>query len=347
MLDETQLLRALFAAATSQPDEASAETIADQSVPKKTWEGFLTVLAGITHADSVQLHLVENGRPLQHWQVGNDLDALDISASERMRTSRVYSQSDLPSDHKSDAPLRAMRWRIGRDAWGVIILKRRAEDFRAMDGQHLSNLLPYLAPAILGWHDLNRERTQAAITYQICADLGAGWIIFASAGQVSAMAIGLAERLEALCNIRLSAEGRLLLPPAEARNLRDALSAAASGNTDPQTLWLSSVPPVQMVLSTERYAEGLALVGRLRLDLAASALPLSRIMTAFDLNRSEARLAAALCDGLSLSEAAQTLGWTIETARSNSKQLFAHMGVGGQLGVVRAMQTSAIWLQVD
>jgi DNA-binding CsgD family transcriptional regulator len=81
-----------------------------------------------------------------------------------------------------------------------------------------------------------------------------------------------------------------------------------------------------------------------RHDLIARNLPLTRIMATFDLSRSEARLAATLCDGLSLSAAAQTLGWTTETARSNSKLLFARMGVNGQPGVVRAMQSSAIWL---
>lgn len=344
MSDDTQLLIALFEASTGQPDEVRIELRPDELRPKKTWKHFLRILADVTHADSVHLHLTSSAQSGQHWQVGDDLGDADITVSDRMRTSRVYSQSDYPSVLKSNLPLRAIRWRVTNDAWGLLILRRRTEDFRAIDGQHLSNLLPYLAPAVRSWRHLNREREQAALADQICSDLGAGWILFSPSGQISAMAIGLAERLKSLADLRLSAEGRLLLPPAAGRNLRDALSAVASGNTDPQTLWLSSVPPVQMVLLTERYAEGLALVGRVRHDLAASALPLSRIMTAFDLNRSEARLAAALCDGLSLSEAAQTLGWTIETARSTSKQLFSHMGVRGQPGVVRAMQASAIWL---
>ncbi|SEL06235.1 helix-turn-helix transcriptional regulator [Pacificibacter marinus] len=350
MSDETQLLTALFTAALGQAEGTQNAIKPDparsQNWPNNwpnTWNGFLTILAQITHADTVQLHLIENGR-VQHWQVGDDLGAVDIAASDRMRTSRVYSQSDFPSDLKLDFPLRAIRWRNGNDAWGILTLRRRADDFRAIDGQHLSNLLPYLAPAVRGWQSLTRDRAQADIAHQICANLGAGWILFAPTGQVTAMAVGLAARLEVAAGIKLSADGRLRLAPTTARNLRDVLNAMANGSADPHSLWLSTSPRVQMILTTEQHAGIDVLVGRVRHDVMAGALPLSRIMTAFDLNRSEARLAAALCDGLSLSDAAQTLDWTLETARSTSKQIFAHMGVAGQPGVVRVMQASAIWL---
>jgi len=344
MSDETQLLTALFMASTGLPDEARAEFKSPETPPPKAWPHFLRVLADITHADSAELHLIENNRFVQSWQVGDDLGDADLTASDRMRTSRVYSQSDHPSALKSNLPQRAIRWRVATDAWGIITLKRRTEDFRAIDGQHLSNLLPYLAPSVRAWQSLTRERAQADLAHQICADLGAGWIVLSPTGQVTAMASGLAAQLEKVAGIGLSAEGRLRLTPVAARDLRNALGAIANGNSGPHSVWLSSSPRVQMILSTEHHAGAEALVGRIRHDLMASALPLSRIMTAFDLNRSESRLAAALCDGLSLSDAAQTLGWTIETTRSTSKQLFAHMGVRGQPSVVRLMQASAIWL---
>lgn len=344
MSDETQLFAALFTASTGLRDETRAEFGSTEAPPPKTWTHFLRVLADVTYADSAQLHLIEDNRPLQNWQVGDNLDDAEIAASDRMRTSRVYSQSDHPSALKSDQPLRAIRWRVGADAWGMIILKRRSEDFRAIDGQHLSNLLPYLAPAIRAWQALEHERKQAKLAHQICANLGAGWIMLTPTGQIIAMASGLAAQLEAVAGIGLSGKNRLRLTPVAAKDLRDALSAVASGDSGSHSLWLSSSPRVQMILSTEHHAGTEVLVGRIRHDVMASTLPLSRIMTAFDLNRSEARLAAALCDGLSLSDAALALGWTIETVRSTSKQLFARMGVHGQPGVVRAMQACAIWL---
>jgi hypothetical protein len=344
MSDETQLLTALFTASTGLRDEARAEFRSHEAPAPKAWTHFLRVLANVTHADSAQLHLIENNRSVQSWQVGDDLGDADMIASDRMRTSRVYSQFDHPSALKSNLPLRAIRWRVATGAWGVITLKRRSEDFRAIDGQHLSNLLPYLAPTVRAWQSLTRERTQADLAHQISADLGAGWIILTPTGQVTAMASGLTAQLEAVAGIGLSGENRLRLTPVAARALRDALGAIANGNPGPHSLWLTSSPRVQMILTPQHHAGTEAMVGRIRYNMMASALPLSQIMTAFDLSRSEARLAAALCDGLSLSDAAQTLAWTIETTRSTSKQLFAHMGVRGQPGVVRAMHASAIWL---
>jgi hypothetical protein len=51
-----------------------------------------------------------------------------------------------------------------------------------------------------------------------------------------------------------------------------------------------------------------------------------------------------LGDGFSLAQAAAELGWTVETARSCSKQVIARMGVSGQTGVLRRMLASAVWI---
>ncbi|WP_434287499.1 helix-turn-helix transcriptional regulator [Celeribacter sp. SCSIO 80788] len=344
MSNETYLLTTLMSAAIGRSPEP------DLSEAGTSWADFLTALAEITHADTAKMYLIENGQPVACWQVGEDWAGPDISESGQMRTSRVYSQFDLPSGLGAEAtlcPLRAIRWRIAQNSWGVLLLRRRDEDFRAIDGQHLSNLLPYLAPAVQGWQRLRQERAHGVLAHRVSAGLGAGWILFSRSGQVASMAPGLAGRLEALAGIRLSAEGWLLFPASHAGGLREALSALTAGETGPQILWLSTAPPVQMVLSVEEYAGFPEVVGRVRHEVTASHLPLTWIMSAFHLNRSEARLAVALCDGLSLSEAAGQLGWTVETARSNSKRLFARMGVSGQADVVRALLRSAVWLGPD
>ncbi|PTQ66237.1 helix-turn-helix transcriptional regulator [Celeribacter persicus] len=340
MSSETQLLTALMLAAMGQPAEP---IFAEKG---SAWDEFLTVLGDITHADTVQMHLIENGQAVRHWQVGGDWAGMNLSESGQMRTSRVYSQFDLPVSLGAEAtscPLRAIRWRIDSDAWGVILLRRCDEDFRAIDGQHLSNLLPYLAPAVQGWQRLDRARTRAVLDHRICAGLGAGWILFASSGQIAAMSSGLPEALEDLAGIRLSAEGWLLLAAPQAKALREALSALARDPTGAHILWLSTASPVQMVLSVEDCAGSSELVGRVRYDVSVGSLPLPWVMSAFGLSRSEARLAVALCEGLSLAEAADRLGWTRETTRSNSKRLFARMGVRGQADVIRTLFKSVVW----
>ena len=352
MSEEIRLLTALFAAAIARPEASSGAT---RSGPKgaggQTWESFLSLLCEITHADWAQMQFVQGKGAVAQWRVGPpDRDMPDIAVNAQMRTSRVYSQLDLPDAPGAGdpgRPLRAIRWRVEPDAWGGISLHRRAGDFRAIDGHYLSSLLPYLAPAVQGWQRLCRERELGALEQRICSDLGAGWILFAPSGQVSAMSAGLAQRLASTAGIRLSAEGWLMLPAARARDLREALGALGQDGGGARVVTLSSDPPVQMVLSITPGTGGGERVGRVRYGVSAQALPLARVMAAFELNRSEARLAVALCDGHSLAAAARDLGWTIETARSTSKRLFARMGVSGQPGVVRALHRSAIWLAPD
>ncbi|WP_157374413.1 helix-turn-helix transcriptional regulator [Salipiger sp. CCB-MM3] len=226
----------------------------------------------------------------------------------------------------------------------LLALRRSGEDFRALDGLQLSSLTPYLGVTLGGWRQLAQERARAAIEQGLCGNLGAGWILFATSGRVSAMAEGLAAQLNDLSGIKLCEGGWLALPEPEAQALRQALAALARPGAGPQHLTLSRAPLVQLVLTAEELAGEPALLGRLRHDLSARALPLTRLTAGLGLSRSEARLAACLCDGLSLAAAASELGWTLETGRSCSKQLFARLGVSGQPGVVRRVLASGVWL---
>ena len=58
------------------------------------------------------------------------------------------------------------------------------------------------------------------------------------------------------------------------------------------------------------------------------------------LSPSEARLTAAIANGLSLVEAAEELGLTTETARNYSKRVYAKTGARGMADLVRLALTS-------
>ncbi|MEJ2459021.1 MAG: helix-turn-helix transcriptional regulator, partial [Novosphingobium sp.] len=60
----------------------------------------------------------------------------------------------------------------------------------------------------------------------------------------------------------------------------------------------------------------------------------------FELPRREAELAVALNEGLSIAEAAERMGLTLETARNYSKRLYAKLGVRGQAQLVRLVSDS-------
>ncbi len=356
MSDESEILAALFAASLGSDPEDPATS------GEALWQGFLARLAAATHAESALLRLAWPGRPVQGWQIGAPWEGVEEAVVERMRSGRVYSQVDIPGvgaaaglaggagpaavDGRGAMPLRALRWRIGREARVLIALRRRGEDFRAVDGLQLANLTPYLGVALTGWRQLEQGRARAALDRQLAAALGAGWLVFAPSGQVLTMAEGLAGQLEALAGIALRPDGRLSLSEPAAQALRQALTAAARDGVARDKagrVMLSAEPAVELFLSPESFGGETHLVGRLRHGLSTRDLPPGRLAVSFGLSRSEARLVACLCDGLSLAEAAQELGWTQETARSTSKQVFARMGVRGQTGVLRRVLESGVW----
>ena len=64
----------------------------------------------------------------------------------------------------------------------------------------------------------------------------------------------------------------------------------------------------------------------------------------FGLSPSEARLAWAIAQGMSISEAAADLGLTVETARNYSKKIYAKTGARGQAELVRNILTGVLAL---
>jgi DNA-binding CsgD family transcriptional regulator len=293
----------------------------------------------------VILQLVQQGRAAHAWQVGPVRRLPETAALERMRTARVYSQADMPGAQDPQAPLRALRWTTGPDGFAVLFLHRRDRDFRAADTAQLSRLAPYLGPAMASWRALGQDRARAALERRIARDLGAFWLLLTPSGRVIDMAAELRDRLPSLAPLRLQPNGWLdFCGTGTAQAFRQALAAAQAASGAPGVVDLSREPPLQMVIREEAFAGERLLVAILRQGPSAGSLPLAQVASHFGLSRSEARLTMLLCDGFSLQDAAQKLGWTIETTRSCSKQIFARLAVSGQPGVVRKVLGSAVWM---
>ena len=340
MPSQAEILNALFSAASGLSSGTG-------------WPQFLGLLGDETRASAVTLQIDRQGRPEQgwHWMQSGGAAHLSISDRHRMRSHRVYSQNDLPGYASAPGPLRAIKCPFGPQAGdhALVTLQRQGDDFRAIDGVQLSSLVPYLAPALTQWEALSLERQRARLSQSLMRDLGAGWVMFSPHAQLIDMDPDLRDPLAEIGGIRFAPDGRpSFRDEATAQALRQGLSAALAGMV-PAPLRLSDAPLMDMVLSAEpQDPQGQPLLmGRVRSARAAQDLPLPQIARHFGLSPSEARLACLLCDGLTLAEAADQLGWTVQTARSASKQLFARMEVRGQTGVIRRMQTSAVWLTSD
>ncbi|MGI3167277.1 helix-turn-helix transcriptional regulator [Pseudooceanicola sp. 200-1SW] len=323
MASEIEIFQTLLSAATGQAGAPG-------------WPELLRLLAETTRADSLALRFDQRGRRVAAWHHGPPPP--ELAQPEKLRAGRVYAQGDLPGLGPRPAPLRALRAPAGPGGCALLLMRRApgAEDFRAIDGVQLSTLAPYLGPALTGWQGAEAVRARAARDRALARDLGAGWILFSPTGQILDRGAGL-EGLLAGSGARLTGDGRLHLPEeGSAQALRAALA-----RPDPAWLLLSAAPRLEVWITPEGPGARLA---RLRRPPGAAALPPARVAAQFALAPAEARLAQRICDGRSLAEAAGDLGWTLESTRSASKQVFARMGVRGQAGVIRQMQGGALWL---
>ncbi len=339
MSDEAELQAALLAAATGYD---AAGRAGDH------WPAFLAGLARATGAAGVGLIEVHPDRLAASWRHGDAPAWPDAADIARMRLDRVYSQVDLPGPDRGGAPLRALRSAVPGGGQAVLVAGRAGRDFRAVDAVLLSALGPAVGRALAGWRALAGERARAALDRAAARRLGAGWLVLTPAGRVAEAAPGAAD-LAARAGLRLRADGRLEaadpgLAPAFAADLARALAAALRGQ--PATLPAPD-PLLRLAMQPRPREEAPGAVLWLRHAGPFRDRRPEAVAAAFGLSRSEARLALRLADGQRLAEAAADLGWTLETARSCSKQIFARMGLRGQVDLLRTLLNSPVWLAGD
>ena len=81
-------------------------------------------------------------------------------------------------------------------------------------------------------------------------------------------------------------------------------------------------------------------------DQSSSADRCQQLIDMFKLTQSEARFAWSIAQGLSIAEAAEKHGLTIESARNYSKKVYAKTGAKGQVDFMRRVLTSVVALTV-
>lgn len=279
-----------------------------------------------------------------------------------LRPYRVYSVSDFVDhdpDYKAERARNIERLGIvdervvrvseetGISAWLILA---RAKPCSASDSALLSNLAPYVATALTSLNLMEKQRIEAALSTEGLGRSGVGWILFDRDARVLAIEPGTEKRLarlngssprigERLRDIGLEAE-RIL---AEAARL-----LAGAPDAAPSVVVLSEDPRIDALLVSARASPDSAtlvpvpaMIAYCRFASAGSPERAERLARLFDLPRREAELAIALSDGLSIAEAAQDMGLTIETARNYSKRLYAKLGVRGQAELVRIVYESS------
>ena len=302
-IDETDLLLPLHEGAREEP----------------RWGTFLRRLRERTRADDARLEIGASPLP--------------GIAAERLRPGRVYAAAEL--DDAPPGDLRIMRV-TGRDgASAVLAILSNTRAFSAADGALLSALAPHLAIAITGLAREDRMRARLVMAENVLARAGVGWICFDREARVIDHDRAGGQVIHTLTGASPTLGQRLRTGDAETERLLPLL--AATPHLLPRAILLSATPRVEALL----IPSGPAMVALLRAPAVNGPARIAAIMALHGLTRSEARLAATLADGASITEAAAALGLTIETARNYSKRLYAKTGTRGQADLVRRLLTGA------
>ncbi|WP_066775553.1 helix-turn-helix transcriptional regulator [Sphingomonas sp. CCH5-D11] len=216
----------------------------------------------------------------------------------------------------------------GASAW--LIVRRQERDFTAADGALLTRLAPHLGISLRTRRALDRSRVELALSEQALRRAGVGWVGFDADARLLSMSSG----AQAALGPRWLAVG--VSSSVAAALQENAVKVMRVRGDMPH--WLLLIPCSAEPSTT---GSGAAVIGLMAIprngDQAARAAALSAI---FALPPSEARLAAAIAGGASLSEAAAQLGLTLETARNYSKRLFAKTRTRGQVDLVRLIANS-------
>lgn len=282
-----------------------------------------------------------------------------------MREGRVYALSEIlvagdpgHEDYRRRvlAPLGIDDMRVvrvsepgGVSAW--LILGRGREDFTAADSALLDRVAAHFRRSLRCHMALERERLRATIAEDVMQRLAFGWISLDHRGCVVGASPEARRLLQHDCGLRVARGGRLTASAAALdRRLTEAIRDLAEGTSArPRALEINRDPWVDMLIvpmppDAQATGGGPAMIAYLQGDNQSSVGRHEQIAELFGLLPSEARLALALSRGLSIAEAAESLGLTIETARNYSKRIYAKMGARGQPDLIRYILRSVLAL---
>ncbi len=295
------------------------------------WAGFLRALAARTGATAAYLVAQREGEPPRIFGQG----ALPLASESlaRMRYLRPYSGDDMAVKQ----PFRALRVRAegGGDAWVVVV--RRGEDFASATSALLSSIAPHIALAAAQFWRQERALAGQSAAQNMAARLGIAWVLLDTNG-ASIMASDPAPA-------GFLTGDKLRLAPQAQRQLTQQISSYAEGqNTKPLAIVLGPRQALLVPFSGHGAAAILYMLdAKPAPDQAQNRAPDQAwpvLADIFGLTPNEARFAAELAGGKSIAQAGKALGFTVETARHYSKQLYAKLGAAGQVEVVRRIENS-------
>lgn len=213
----------------------------------------------------------------------------------------------------------------------------------------LSALVPHLRIALRAFIALEREKFRSNVSSETFDRLDAGWMTLDARGRIVDMTRHVEQLLQRTNVLKRGRYDRLTPEsPTIDRELTALIKQyAQKGEGPPKAINLSRDPWMDMLvapLPRQGVASGATPVAIVYVsgDRRSRADRCDQLVDLFGLLPSEARLAWVLAQGVSIAEAAEAVGISVETARNYSKKIYAKTGARGHPELVRIILTSVL-----
>ena len=303
------------------------------------WQTFLVRLRQAARAEGAAILLWRGGQEIR--LMSGDLRQGRLPAGP-LRAGRVYTGEEL-----GGGELHAVRVVHGEGLSATLVVLKGDPATPGL----LSALAPHFAVSLRVLAGLESERARSEMNAEAFARLDFGWIGLDAKGRI-VDTDGQADRMLRESGLLRRGHYDRLTPsdPAVDRQLTALLRTfAADPRARPRAINLSHDPWIDILVTPLHIAAlgggaGAVAAVYIRGDRTSSADRHEQLSDLFDLTPSEARLAWSMAQGLSIAEAAEEHGLTVETARNYSKKIYAKTGARGQVDLVRHVLTGVLAL---
>ncbi len=365
--------------ADSSAQQKLIASILDGAFETPPWSSFLSQLRELTGASwttlifrppgrplGEALHLLSGETPLQRVEaLSKRYRSADLPGDLGLEEGRIYTYGQLyppkqqsrmaffeevvvPSGVSACRMVRVME-PAGVSAW--LTISRREGDFGRRDETLIESITPILRGALRYYIALEHERFTSTITSDAMRRLHFGWMALDAEGNVLDHDPEAGRVFAQSGIISKTASGRLTVHPSQlkARIFEAIHSLSLDPQARPRAFTLEQDPWLDMLLMSASQNKLSAspratVVAYIHGDSWQATDRCEQLTQLFGLSRSEAKLALSLSRGMTITQAAESLGIKVETARKCSKLIYAKTGAGGLPDLVRIVMRSVLAL---
>ncbi len=354
--------------------------VMDGAFEAPPWTAFLGQLRELTGADFATLMLRPPGRPYGEalslfsgegtrqsvddvWTRYNV--SLDILSDLELEEGRIYAFEELyPPRNPAHMAYyhevvvangitasRMIRLMEPAGVSGWLAISRRGADFGPDDDAIIATIAPILRGVLRFYVALEHERFTSTVTGDAMRRLHFGWMALDAKGHVVEHDPEAGSVFAQSGVLNKGPNGLLTVyPKALRQKIFEAIeSLAANPQGRPRAFTLNQDPWLDMLLMSASHNRlsvhpRAAIVGYIHGDSWQATDRCEQLVQLFNLSRSEARLALAISRGMTITQAAESLGIKVETARKCTKLIYAKTGAGGLPDLVRIVMRSVLVL---